>query len=260
MDRSILGAWLLLLFIQLSTAFFVPTSRPSSLQSTTTQLKMGWHNTWQDILQGGAKRWKVTCPTAHKEALSHIQNYVKTKSHFFVPMAGDDPMVKQLWNAGHSVTAMDLVPDALKAMRSQFDGAWTSETLKDGTVSWNHESGRVVQLEGDVLKPRDYLKSSFDAVYDKDAFGALQKEMRQDYCQRIAEYCKPDATVYMEVKLRDNHEENKQMMGPPFSLLKEDLMETNYYGNSFDHIGALGEVYDAGFGGAKQTGHVLRKR
>ena len=244
---------LITLFLLSPASAFLATS------TADTQLNMGWHNTWTDILQGGSKRWKVTSSNAHQKALSHIQNYVKQpNSHFFVPLAGDDPMVKQLFTAGHSVTALDLVPDALKAMRSQFDGAWTTETLKDGTVSWKHESGRVTQLEGDVLKPRPYLNGVFDAVYDKDSFGALSKDMRHDYCQRISDFCKPNGTIYMEVKLRDNHEDSKNV-GPPFSLLQEDIMESDYYGTAFEHVAALGEVYEAGYSGAKQTGHVLRK-
>lgn len=222
---------------------------------------MEWTNTWDDIIQGGFQRWKVTDPKAHKVALSHIQKHFKDgRNEILCPLAGDDPMVHLLWQQGHSVTAMDLVPAALEQMRNQFAGGWKEDKSRDnGMVVWTHESGRATQYQGDALQPQPELQNKFDAIYDKDSFGALEKGMRRQFCNRISEYTKSGATMYIEVTLRDNHELCKDM-GPPFSLKKEDLMDTQCYGNAFNFVTGLGSVYPMALSGMQQTGHILRRK
>jgi hypothetical protein len=224
---------------------------------------MGWSDTWNDILQGGSPRWKVINPDFHQVAYGHLSKYLNNQEEpasIFCPLAGDDPFVHLLWKRGHAVTSIDLVPAAVAAMRSQFlEGEWTKEESDDGsTICWKHDSGRATLYEGDALQSRPELQGKFDAVYDKDSFGALPKDLRKGFCSRIAEYTKANAIVYIEVKLKENHEAVKDM-GPPFSLQREDLMATDTYGTHFDHVEALGEVYQLNFGGLKQTGHILKR-
>jgi hypothetical protein len=231
---------------------------------TTSALKMGWSDTWNDILQGGNPRWKVTCDTCHEKSMGQFERFVPPKASVFCPLAGDDPMIHLLWKRGYSVTAIDLVPAAVEAMKNQVtkgDGSstWTKTEHDDGkTVVWSHVSGRATLYVGDALRSRPELFNKFDAVYDKDSFGALQKEMRTGFCKRIAEYLKKDAIVYTEVKLKSNHDAVKDV-GPPFSLRKEDLMEDGSYGSSFDYVEGLGSVYELQSMPMQQTGHILRK-
>ena len=168
-------------------------------------------------------------------------------------------MAHLLWQQGHSVTAIDLVPLALERMRQQFDGEWSKEEdgRDDGMVVWKHDSGRATQYQGDALKYLPELKESFDAIYDKDSFGALGVEMRQAYCKRISEYTKKNAFVYLECKLKENHNAVKDN-GPPFSLKMEDLVE--WFGGSFDHAESLGSVYPLSMPTAQQTAHILKRK
>ena len=87
---------------------------------------MGWSDTWNDILSGGNNRWKITCDEAHKKALEHFQRHVPAPTcasagaeddavvSVFCPLAGDDPMVYNLWKEGYSITTIDLVPAAVE--------------------------------------------------------------------------------------------------------------------------------------------------
>jgi len=194
-------------------------------------------------------------------------------------LAGDDPFVHLLYTKGYSVTAIDLVPEALEAMRQQFidkekeddnndnDGAiiWTKKESSDddGDIVWIHTSGRVTLIVGDVLKKRPNLHNSFDAVYDKDSFGALSKELRNPFCERMAEYTKENGIVYLECKLKKGmaavgYVDNS---GPPFSLQKDDLMEDdNYGGSKFEYVEGLGPVYNINNAMMQQTGHVFRRK
>ncbi|KAL3929420.1 MAG: hypothetical protein SGBAC_012217, partial [Bacillariaceae sp.] len=140
---------------------------------------MGWSDTWGDILNGGSQRWKVDDINAKKIALQHIvDNTTTTPLKILCPLAGDDPFVFHAWSEGHDVTAIDLVPEALATMREQFPDSWSSAPKEDDGLVWNHESGRVTLYEGDMLKKRSELVNTFDAIYDKDSFGALTKDLR----------------------------------------------------------------------------------
>lgn len=233
----------------------------------------GWSNTWSDILSGGNPRWKIACEESHEKAYAHFQKHVLNGEttndddiknvSVLCPLAGDDPFVRLLYRKGYSVTAIDLVAEAVEEMRRGFDDddAWKKEE-SDGDVIWTHKSGRATLIVGDALKKRPNLANSFDAVYDKDSFGALSRDLRKPFCERIADYTKDNATVYLECKLK-NGVVGVDNAGPPFSLQKEDLMESdNYGGSKFEYVEGLGRIYDLpGPMNAvmQQTGHVLRR-
>jgi hypothetical protein len=207
-------------------------------------------------------------------------------------------MVYLLWQKGYSVTAIDLVPIALERMRTQFDDnkddddddddddgtvkGWTSSSPsienhddqpKESSTSlpspslpsptiWTHSSGRAVQYVGDAVRVRPELYGTFDGVYDKDAFGAIPPTVRQSYCARLADYMKPGAILYLEVKHRTHdHATVGRDVGPPFSLTQEDIMDDMYFGKDFDYIASLGPLYDGvAIASMKQTGHILQRK
>lgn len=222
-----------------------------------------WKDTWSDILNGGPKRWKVDDIEAKQKALTHITDATTSSSdtplRILCPLAGDDQFVHYAWSQGHDVTAIDLVPAALKAMRLQFgensDEEWSSSTSKTSGTVWKHKSGRATLYEGDMLMKRPELHSSFDVVYDKDSFGALNLDMRKAYCQRLSEFIKGDGVVYVEVKNKESGRE----FGPPYHVEKNDLMDETSFGGAFDYVKGLGEVYPLNMGGMRQMGHILRK-
>jgi Thiopurine S-methyltransferase (TPMT) len=234
---------------------------------------MTWHQTWKNILvEGGSKRWKVDDRNIKKLALTTIQKYAQqtpaksSKLSILCPLAGDDQFVHEAWQQGHSVTSIDLVPEAVDAMRKQFgtDGpgddtdTWTKETQQpSNTVVWKHSSGRATLYVGDMLQDRSELSKKFDAVYDKDSFGALDKDMRSKYCERLAQFLKDDGIVYTEVKYKSDPAARES--GPPCHVEKEDLMEPSSFGTSFEYVEGLGDIYDLGMPGMSQTGHILRR-
>lgn len=221
---------------------------------------MAWKDTWTDILNGGHPRWKVDDLDAKKSALAHIvehHNGSSSPMRILCPLAGDDPFVHYAWSQGHDVTAIDIVPEALKAMRGQFGDMadWSSESKKESELVWKHKSGRATLYEGDAFMKRPELENSFDAIYDKDSFGALPLDMRPKFCERLSEYIKDEGTVYIEVK----YKESGRGFGPPFHVETKDLTEATAFGKFFEHESSLGEVYALKMSGVKQTGHILRR-
>mmetsp|Transcript_8011 Transcript_8011/g.10468 ORF Transcript_8011/g.10468 Transcript_8011/m.10468 type:complete len:279 (+) Transcript_8011:195-1031(+) len=266
-------------------SFILNFSTNSKIRTTT--LNMGWHGTWDDILnRDGSPRWKVDDLKAKSIALHHIETHyhsggamveqeqvpksTTTPLNIFCPLAGDDPFVKYAWDQGHHVTALDLVPAAMEAMKSQFDGTWEKQEEQDTggssstTTIWTHESGRATLYVGDMMVERKELYSKFHAIYDKDSFGALEKSMRSTFCQRLAEYTKTTTDdgsggiVYIEVKKKpDDHP--GRYAGPPYSVDRDDLMEPTNFGKAFEHVVSLGKVYDIPTPSMTQTGHVLKR-
>lgn len=250
-----------LLSIQIISAFVIQQIPPCSI--VNTRINMGWSDTWSNIIGGGNPRWKVTCTESHEKALSHFQQYVTgdpSQISVLCPLAGDDPFVHLLYRKGYHVTSIDLVPAAVEEMKNHFGSCeWIKEESDhDGTIIWKHPSGRVTLIVGDALQKRPEMLQKFDAVYDKDSFGALNKELRQPFCNRIAEFTKPNGIIYLECKLRQNHDEAKDM-GPPFSLTQAELMEESSYGSSFEYVKGLGSVYEISMP-MEQTGHILLRK
>jgi hypothetical protein len=272
-----------------------------------------WSRTWTDIINGGSKRWKVDDVDAKRQALSRIVEECRRRRdgecviapppatgggvvaedgmdrvddandrralRILCPLAGDDPFVHCAWTAGHDVTAVDIVPDALGIMRGMFgedEDDWQSSSSAgagagagngggnyddvangDTAVVWKHKSGRATLLEGDALMYRPELDNAFDAVYDKDSFGALSMSDRRVFCERISEYVADGGVLYVEVKNKDG---GRDSGGPPYHVTMEDLIEPDNFGASFEYVRYLGEVYPLNADGMKQTGHVLRRR
>lgn len=234
----------------------------SSLAIQSSAFAMTWSATWDDILSGGSKRWIVD-NVEHKEAaLNHILAHTESSDdeplQILCPLAGDDMFAHYAWTQGHSVTAIDLVPAAVQAMRARFgpdEDHWTKEEQPNKMVVWKHKSERATLYQGDAFTELAELKSKIDVVYDKDSFGAVDKHMRQKLCERLADYTKEGATVYIEVKFRDE----KSNQGPPFHVEKEDLMEKTSFGSAFEHVKSLGAVYPLKMPGMSQMGHILRR-
>jgi hypothetical protein len=234
---------------------------------TTEISAMTWANTWKDILRGGSTRWKVEDVGVKRQALNYIVGHSSPSMissngplHILCPLSGDDQFVFNAWQEGHSVTSIDIVPDAVAAMRQQFgktEEDWEAQH-SGSTVIWRHKSGRATLYEGDMFADRPELEQQFHAVYDKDSFGAIGENMRSKFCERLAAYTKDDAVVYIEVKNKDTNSPGR-FSGPPFHLEKDDLMDSDSFGSDFKHVADLGKVYDLNMGGMTQTAHILRR-
>jgi Thiopurine S-methyltransferase (TPMT) len=139
---------------------------------------------------------------------------------------------------------------------------WTETVVAPALTKWTHCSGRATCYVGDALQSiHGDLHGTFDAVYDKGAFGALEPSMRAAYGARLAEYLRPGTGIlYTEVKIQKNKEVVvDRTVGPPFHVDQSDLMAT--LGSHFDYVADLGQLYEILLPpGMAQTGHVLRRQ
>eukprot|EP00013_Stygamoeba_regulata_P011159 CAMPEP_0177688034 /NCGR_PEP_ID=MMETSP0447-20121125/34448_1 /TAXON_ID=0 /ORGANISM="Stygamoeba regulata, Strain BSH-02190019" /LENGTH=236 /DNA_ID=CAMNT_0019198319 /DNA_START=61 /DNA_END=771 /DNA_ORIENTATION=- len=207
-----------------------------------------WDDLWTDIVSGGNMRWKRGEAEGNYKRQFEFLHRELTKHHpdrstfrFLVPLSGDCPFVRYAWSLGHSVCAVDLSKVALAALRAQFaedSVSWEESQLgEDGARVWRSQDGRleVVCCELITSEATGQLVSGFDAVLDKDAFGALAPEVREAYVKRITPLLAPHAQVLLEGKQR--REEDREA-GPPFHL---DLDKVKTRWPDFDVV-YLGEM------------------
>jgi Thiopurine S-methyltransferase (TPMT) len=276
-------------FIVFKASLSSPVIHPPK---TLRSMVANWEAAWHDILhQGGNPRWKVDDPAVKEQALQYILRYCSNDDdvqhrppsllNILCPLAGDDPFVALAWQRGHAVTTIDLVPAAVALQRQQISRCqkaataataatteteeeaaeeWTETVVSPALTKWTHGSGRATCYVGDALQSiNEDLHGTFDAVYDKDAFGALDLSMRAAYGARLAEYLRPGTGIlYTEVKIHKK-EVVDRTVGPPFHVEQSDLMDS--LGSHFDYVAGLGQVYEITLPpGMAQTGHVLRRR
>jgi hypothetical protein len=261
-----------------------------------------WECYWNSILdsRGATRYWIITDLNAKQKALDHIIRHVATtltttkvdsivttddakdeisSLNILCPLAGNDLFVKYAWTQGHSVTAIDLLPQAVTSMRKHFSGDdddddtdWTrkdyavtttnseSKEVENGGMvcCWQHKSGRVTLYQGDITTSIPELHGTFDAIYDKDSFGAIPPSIRSAFCSRMSEYLKAGGILYSEVKFKSDDNPDRHT-GPPYHLEKDDFMKDEHFGSTFDYVAELGEVYELQRPGAKQMGHILKR-
>ena len=227
-----------------------------------------WVNAWDDIQNGGNKRWIVDDVSLKQKALGHItRNFSKkdnrlTSLSIFCPLAGDDTFLYHAWDQGHSVVGIDLVPAAVSAMRKQFgpdDTDWTRHDSDGSMVVWKHNSGRVTLINADAFTMMNELVGSFDAVYDKDSFGAIPQDLRSNYCKLIAAYLKTDGVIYCEAVTKSDSCSHRHE-GPPYHIGQDELMDPQNYGEQFNYVEILGVVYDIQDEEMDQVGHILKRK
>eukprot|EP00051_Salpingoeca_urceolata_P010317 m.125920 g.125920 ORF g.125920 m.125920 type:complete len:251 (-) comp16664_c0_seq5:894-1646(-) len=237
-----------------------------------------WTETWGEILSGGNQRWKDGEQFGNYEReAAYLQEHGALpapgaadahKVHVFAPLAGDSPLPSHLFRKfGHSVSALDFVEAACDAMRSRFSGdgddgvafeASDSSDVPEGMKLWTAKGADGNEARvwcGDFFVELPSEVGRADVVFDKDSFGAIEREDRQRYLALVARYLKPNGYVLLEVKDKDEGKD----AGPPFHFTKEDI-ETLWGAHGFrivDHQPSLYKVSRTTF---RQQGFLLQKK
>ena len=115
-----------------------------------------------------------------------------------------------------------IIKPALERLKKQFgeeEDQWEETTTPGGGKKFTYKKGRLTIYQGDMFVIIDNLVGGVDVVVDKDAFGALPKEMRENYVNIITKYLKKGGVMVSETKKKNIDVEK----GPPFHLLEEDM-------------------------------------
>lgn len=133
-----------------------------------------------------------------------------------VPLCGDSPAVRFLYDAGFSVTGVEFVTEALHALiLAQF-----RDLISDGgtaAFSLPFITDRLELLNRDIFSLP--ATPSFDLVYDRAALIALPREMRARYASLITDLIHPGGHLLLEATTMTGRGEK----GPPFSVERDEL-------------------------------------
>ena len=134
---------------------------------------------WEAIYQADDAGWDLG---EASPALMHLLNdgiFPNTLAHVLVPGCGTGHDALAFARAGHSVTAMDFAPSAMRTLQ---------ERVTDEAITI---------LEADALAPDNGVAdSSVDAIFEHTFFCALQPQQREAYAASLARMIKTDGEVW----------------------------------------------------------------
>ena len=134
-----------------------------------------------------------------------------------IPLAGNSPAVRLLYDLGMNVTAVEYVPEAVRALlHEQFPGIRIQrQKTRDATVFFGR---RLSVRQGDFFKLPPEL--CFDLVYDRAAIVAIPPRRRRPYANILTRATRPGGALFAV-----GYEFiGGRRRGPPYSLSRAELL------------------------------------
>jgi hypothetical protein len=201
----------------LDAAYFdlVPLPSPSVIGAEVFDMA------FKSIHSGGPKRWTVGQENDWERQLSSLKECgLGLNSRVLIPLAGDVPFAAHvsstverffffflfiiLWLIVPSVTAVEWSSVALDKLRSLFPEGKVPSNVRLEQEEWFSWAAKNASLR-------------FTHVFDKDAFGFCNVDVRERYVASISSLVAIGGVVYLEVKERLKDVEE----GPPFHISEQ---------------------------------------
>lgn len=152
---------------------------------------------------------------------SFMQRYfsmlrLKPDSQILVPLCGKSIDMIWLSDMGFQVLGIELSETACESFFKENDIPVT-KTNQQGFTKFTSEN--ITLLAGDIFSFDQSIIGKVDAVYDRAALIALPLDLRKQYVEHISSLIKPDAPIFLITMSYDQD----QMMGPPFSVDREEV-------------------------------------
>ena len=141
----------------------------------------------------------------------------------FVPLAGNSPAVRFLYDKGHAVTAVEYVAEALNSLRTeQFSGIDLKiqdlQSPAAKKIGKAYSAGRLSLREQDIF---DFpANKQFDLIYDRGALVAFPPEDQPRYARRISDSLSPRGVIFVRCS---EFADASAYNGPPFSVGTERI-------------------------------------
>lgn len=186
-----------------------------------------WHECWAT----GHTPWRgesvdaglLRIYQANAEVLGHVGSPVvphapKTspRRSALVPLCGDSPVVRFLYDAGFSVTGVEFVDDALRALLASSFPELIPHVGAE-KLSLPFVTDRLALINDDIFTLPAI--PSFDLVYDRAALIALAPEVRTRYAALITTVINPGGHLLLETTTMTGRGEK----GPPFSVERAEI-------------------------------------
>ncbi|MFN8392904.1 MAG: hypothetical protein U0136_21605 [Bdellovibrionota bacterium] len=186
---------------------------------------------WQAKWQQNETQWRgERVNDVLRDALPKLQSEfgISPGTNALVPLCGDSPAVRLLYDAGYSVTGIEYVPEAMEAL--VFGSFSDVELSKAGNI---RRANRIELIEGDFFNFSAVNK--FSLVYDRAGFVAIPERQRSAYGRIITDALTPGGVVLS----RTAEFLGTEWKGaPPFSVTLEDVRA------AFPHLEVLSYEYE----------------
>jgi len=189
-----------------------------------------WESAWTEILEGVSQRWKAGEKAENYLVLERYLEATKLltgSESLFFPLVGDHPFAAIVYKKGYSFCATELVRKAAAALREKCETEWNEEivTTENGTQVelWTTKDGRGKIWIGDHFTVVKELETGqYPVIIDKDAFGALPAETREEYIAGHKKLLIPGGHVVLEGQQKQSDLDQ----GPPYHLTQELIENT----------------------------------
>lgn len=152
---------------------------------------------WESRYQAGTTGWDRG---AHSPALdAWLAGGALTARRILIPGCGRGHEVVHLAQLGFDVTAVDIAPSAVQALRAMLaEAKLSAQVVEADLFHWQPEA-------------------PFDAIYEQTALCAIDPALRRDYAERLWVWLKPGGTLYALFM------QTGQPGGPPFHCELADM-------------------------------------
>lgn len=145
----------------------------------------------------------------------------------FVPLCGKTIEMKWLFDLGHRVVGVDGFQTALENFFKDHSMDYTVET-KNGIPAFTDRSGRITLYCCNIFDFQKTGEGSFDAVWDRASFGAINPEERARYVDLVTALKAPNASHLLELFQYDDRLFKESPLSIPVSKVFE------YWGDGYD--------------------------
>lgn len=171
---------------------------------------------WQERWAEGRLGFHVGHP--HPALGRHWQSFVGSGSvhRVLVPLAGKSADLLWLRDQGHDVVGVEFIRRAVDDFVDENHLEATTETTHYGTLT---RIGALSLACADFFALSPEELGTFDAVYDRAAFVAIDPTRRSEYTKKLAELTRPAARLFLVNFVHD------MPGGPPFSIPEPELRQ-----------------------------------
>jgi len=173
-----------------------------------------WQNHWQNLdvpWAGDTSNDKLF------EFIDGVEDEFRTlEKSAFIPLAGDTPAVRRLYEYGFSVTAVEFVPEAVREMRvKQFpELSFSEENVRNGK---KFSAERVSLYLENIFEFE--TNTRFSLIFDRAAYVALGESERARYAEILLRNLAPKGFLV----IRTAELIGGEWDGPPFSIKADEV-------------------------------------
>lgn len=176
-----------------------------------------WHQRWMDNVigfhLGDANPWLIK----YFKALS-----LKADSRVFIPLCGKTLDIAWLLSNGCRVVGVELSELAVSQLFEELGTTPKKTNLGDLTL---YSAANIDIFVGDIFHLSNKELGVVDAVYDRAAFVALPKEMRDRYAEHLVQLTNGAQQLLITFEY-----DQALQVGPPFAISNQELAQQYNHG------------------------------